>query len=128
MSLKWLLGRQSLFWTWNLNKLFTVMGGKFKFQVQDSDFGFFFWRFDKQITPSEKKLPLVNIFFCLWPLCLSLSVLFHAVITAPLWPSGLRQHYLAEQFLKVPVMVWSLLLLKFIIYRYSENFKVDEQN
>ena len=25
-------------WAWNLNLLFTVIGGKFKFQVQDSDF------------------------------------------------------------------------------------------
>ena len=38
--------------------LFTVMGGKFKFQVQDSDFELFFWRFDKLIALSEKKLPL----------------------------------------------------------------------
>ena len=30
-----------LFWTWNLNLLFTVIGGKFKLQVQDSDLDFF---------------------------------------------------------------------------------------
>ena len=41
-----------------MNKLFTVMGGKFKFQVQDSDLEYLFWRFDKHIALSEKKLPL----------------------------------------------------------------------
>ena len=39
-------------------ELFTVMGGKFKFQVQDSDLEYLFWRFDKPITLSEKKLTL----------------------------------------------------------------------
>ena len=34
------------------------MGGKFKFQVQDSDLEYLFWRFDKHIALSEKKLPL----------------------------------------------------------------------
>ena len=33
------------------------MGGKFKFQVQDSDLEYLFWRFDKRIALSEKKLP-----------------------------------------------------------------------
>ena len=28
---------KSLLWAWNLNNLLTVIGGKFKFQVQDSD-------------------------------------------------------------------------------------------
>ena len=28
---------KSLSWAWNLNKLFTVFGGKFQFQCQDSD-------------------------------------------------------------------------------------------
>ena len=32
---------ESLSWAWNLNKLFTVMGGNFKFQVQDSDTEYF---------------------------------------------------------------------------------------
>ena len=36
------------------------MGGKFKFQVQDSDLEYLFWRFDKHIALSEKKLPLVT--------------------------------------------------------------------
>ena len=35
------------------------MGGKFKFQVQDSDLAYLFWRFEKLIALSEKKLPLV---------------------------------------------------------------------
>ena len=34
------------------------MGGKFKFQVQDSDLEYLFWRFDKHVALSEKKLPL----------------------------------------------------------------------
>ena len=28
----------------NLNKLFTDLGGKFKFSAQDSDLEYFFWR------------------------------------------------------------------------------------
>ena len=43
-----------------MNKLFTVMGGKFKFPVQDSDLEYLFWRFDRHIALSEKKLPLVR--------------------------------------------------------------------
>ena len=34
------------------------MGRKLKFQVQDSDLEYLFWRFDKYIALSEKKLPL----------------------------------------------------------------------
>ena len=41
-----------------MNLLFTVIGGKFKFQVQDSFLEYFFWRFEKQIALSEKKPPL----------------------------------------------------------------------
>ena len=48
---------KSLSWEWNLNQLFTVVNGKFKFQVQDSDLEYFFLRFDKRIALSEKKLP-----------------------------------------------------------------------
>ena len=40
------------------------MGRKFKFQVQDSDFEYLFWRFDKQIALSEKNLPL--LLYILW--------------------------------------------------------------
>ena len=37
------------------------MGGKFKFQVQDSDLEHLFWRFDTHIALSEKKLPLIKV-------------------------------------------------------------------
>ena len=43
-----------------LNKLFTVMGGKFKFQVQDSDLEYLFWQCEKHITLSEKNSPLAE--------------------------------------------------------------------
>ena len=46
-----------------MNLLFTVIGGKFKIQVQDSDLEYFFfeiWRFEKHITLSEKNPPLVK--------------------------------------------------------------------
>ena len=36
------------------------MSGKFKFQVQDSDLKYLFWRFDEQFALSKKKLTLVN--------------------------------------------------------------------
>ena len=49
---------KSLPWAWNLNKLFTVMGGKFKFHVQDSDLEYLFWQCEKHIAISEKKPPL----------------------------------------------------------------------
>ena len=39
------------------------MGGKFKFQVQDSDMEYIFWRFDKHVAFSEKKLPLEGKYF-----------------------------------------------------------------
>ena len=44
-----------------LNKLFTVIVRKFKFQVQDSDLEYLFWRFDKHIALSGKKPPLPGI-------------------------------------------------------------------
>ena len=34
------------------------MGGKFKFQAQDSDLEYLFWKFEKRIELSEKELPL----------------------------------------------------------------------
>ena len=40
--------------------MFTVIGGKFKFQVQDSDLEYLFWQCEKHIALSEKKTPLVN--------------------------------------------------------------------
>ena len=41
--------------------MFTVMGWKFKFQVQDSDLEYLFWQCEKHIALSEKKPPLVLI-------------------------------------------------------------------
>ena len=38
---------------------FSIMSGKFKFQIQDRDLEYLFWRFDKHIAFSEKKLPLI---------------------------------------------------------------------
>ena len=37
---------------------YTIIGGKFKFQVQDSFLEYFFWIFEKRIALSEKKPPL----------------------------------------------------------------------
>ena len=47
-----------------MNLLFTVFGGKFKFQAQDSFSEYFFleiWRSKKRIALSEKKPPLVGV-------------------------------------------------------------------
>ena len=35
---------KSLSWAENLNKLFTVLGGKFKFSAQDSGLEYLFWQ------------------------------------------------------------------------------------
>ena len=44
------------------------MSGKFKFQAQDSFLEYFFWRFEKRITLSEKKQSLRGSFLqILWP-------------------------------------------------------------
>ena len=45
---------KSLSWAWNLNKLFTVKGGNFKFHVQDSDLEYLFWQCEKHIALSDK--------------------------------------------------------------------------
>ena len=34
-----------------------------KFQAQDSDLEYLFWRFEKHIALSEKKPPLAHLFF-----------------------------------------------------------------
>ena len=39
---------------------YNVIGGKFKFQAEDSFLEYFFWRFEKHISLSEKKPPLVT--------------------------------------------------------------------
>ena len=38
----------------------TIIGGKFKFQLQDSFLEYSFWRFEKEIKLSEKKNHLYN--------------------------------------------------------------------
>ena len=50
---------KSLSWTWNLNFLPITVNNLFKFQAQDSDLEYSFWRFDKHIALSENKPPLV---------------------------------------------------------------------
>ena len=60
----WLLQKKnskSLSWSKDLNKLFTVLGGKFKFSVEDSDLEYLFWRsknhpFSSDIKPSFRQL------------------------------------------------------------------------
>ena len=37
------------------------MGGKFKFQAQNSDLEYLFWRFEKRAALSEKNPPLVSV-------------------------------------------------------------------
>ena len=49
-------------------------------------------------------------------------------IAKPWWPSRPRHHYLAELFSQVAVVVWTLLLLKFVIYYSSENFNLCHPN
>ena len=45
---------KSLSWAENLNKLFTDLGGKFKFSAQDSDLGYLFWQY-KVLTQLRKE-------------------------------------------------------------------------
>ena len=45
---------KSLSWAENLNKLFTVLGGKFKFAAQDSDLEYLCWRCK---AASQRNLP-----------------------------------------------------------------------
>ena len=49
---------KSLSWAENLNKLFTVLGGKFKFSAQDSDLEYLFWRSKNPPVSSDLKPPL----------------------------------------------------------------------
>ena len=44
----------------NLNKLFPVMGGKFKFSAQESDLVFFVGNETKDKKPSKIKPPVLN--------------------------------------------------------------------
>ena len=49
---------KSLSWAENLNKLFTVLGGKFKFSAQDSDLEYSFWQQKNTPVSSDLKPPL----------------------------------------------------------------------
>ena len=53
---------KSLSWAENLNKLFTVLGGKFKFSAQDSDLEYLCWRCKHSLVYSYWKPPLVKGF------------------------------------------------------------------
>ena len=46
-----------------MNKFFTVLGGKFKFSAQDSDFEYLFWRGKNPPVSSDLKPPLTRINF-----------------------------------------------------------------
>ena len=50
---------KSLSWAENLNKLFTALGGKFKFPAQDSDLEYLFWRSKNPPVSSDFKPPLI---------------------------------------------------------------------
>ena len=52
---------KSLSWAENLNKLFTDLGGKFKFSAQYSDLEYLFWRSKNPPVSSDLKPPLVRV-------------------------------------------------------------------
>ena len=52
---------KSLSWAENLNKLFTVLGGKFNFSAQDSDLEYLFWQRKNSQVSSDLKPPLGTI-------------------------------------------------------------------
>ena len=49
---------KSLSWIENLNKLFTDLGGKFKFSAQDSDLEYLCWQCKNYPVSSDLKPPL----------------------------------------------------------------------
>ena len=56
---------EKLSWAWNLNLLFTVIGGKFEFQAQDSFSEYFFleiWKSKKCIAPKVGRKPTAKNF------------------------------------------------------------------
>ena len=57
---------KELSWAWNLNLLFTVIGGKFKFQVQEGDLEYFLQKIWKTHRTFEKKPPLKSKFLFLY--------------------------------------------------------------
>ena len=54
---------KSLSWAENLNKLFNVLGGKFKFSAQDSDLEYLCWQWKNSPVSSDLKPPLAWSFF-----------------------------------------------------------------
>ena len=52
---------KALSWAENLNKLFTVLGEKFKFSTQDSDLEYLFWRSKNSPVSSDLKPPLIAV-------------------------------------------------------------------
>ena len=51
---------KSLSWAEHLNKLFTDLGGKFKFSAQDTDLEYLFWRSKNPPVSSDLKPPLAS--------------------------------------------------------------------
>ena len=51
---------KSLSWAKNLNKLFAVLGGKFKFSAQGSDLEYLYWQWKFFPVSSDLKPPLEN--------------------------------------------------------------------
>ena len=61
---------KSLSWAENLKKLFTVLGGKFKFSAQDSDFEYLCWRCKNSPVSSDFKPPsLISECQSFWSCC-----------------------------------------------------------
>ena len=52
---------KSLSWAENLNKLFIVLGGKFKFSFQDSNLEYLSWRSKNLPVSSDLKPPLAKL-------------------------------------------------------------------
>ena len=50
---------KSLSWAENLSKLFSDLGGKFKFSAQDSDLEYLSWRCKNSPVSSDLKPPLI---------------------------------------------------------------------
>ena len=52
---------KSLSWAENFNKLFIVLGGKFKFSAQDSDLEYLCWQRKNFPLSSDLKPPLASV-------------------------------------------------------------------
>ena len=103
-------------------KFFTVMGEKFKFQVQDSYSEFLFWRFDKLIALSEKTLPLAfksanvrwRIFTRSWHKCVihffieqqgRQHISWSRLLT---YPTTIRSEFLKRSYIQFPFVVFKI--------------------